>query len=142
MPRPFRTRQGPVECEVDTTVLNRILRNLEGNTQEAVRATAFSIEAKAKVNAPVDTGALRSSIYVRVGKEPAQMPAVEGDAERVELPEPEGKTIAHVGPSMEYGLWQELGTERMAAHPFLGPAVSSAAEELQRNMRTAVTDGE
>ena len=142
MPRPFRTRTGPVECEVDTTVLNRILRNLQGNTQEAVRATAFAIEAKAKPKTRYDTGALRNSIYVRMGRRPAPLPEVEGNPVRVELPAPADDQTAHVGPSVDYGIYQELGTERMRAQAYLGPAVSEAASELGRNFRNVVTDGE
>ncbi len=142
MPRPFRTRTGPVECEVDTDVLNRILDNLPVNRREAVRTTAFAIEAKAKPKTRFDTGALRSSIYVRMGRRPAPLPEVEGTPVRVELPEPEDDDTAHVGPSVDYGIWQELGTESMSAQPYLGPAVSESVEELERNMRNVVTDGE
>jgi HK97 gp10 family phage protein len=141
MPRPFRSRSGPVEWESDTSRLNRILANLDGNTQEAVRVTAFAIERKAKPKTRLDTGALRSSIYTRVGRRPTPLPVVEGNPERVELPEPENEQTAHVGPSVDYAIWNELGTERMAAQPFLGPAVNEAADELERNMRSVVTDG-
>lgn len=141
MPRPFRSRTGSVEWEIDTTRLNRILNNLPGNRRDAVRATAFAIERKAKPKTRFDTGALRSSIYVRLGKGATPLPVVEGDAERVELPEPENDDTAHVGPSVEYGIWQELGTENMAGQPYLGPAVSESADELERGMRYAVTDG-
>lgn len=142
MPRPFRTRTGPVECTVDTTVLNRILDNLTENRRDAVRATAFAVEAKAKPKTRFDTGALRNSIYMRMGRRPAPLPEVEGNPVRVELPAPEDDDTAHVGPSVDYGIWQELGTERMSAQPFLGPAVSESVEELERNMRNVVTDGE
>ena len=139
----FRTRgrAGSVGWEIDTGRLNEILGNLGPNTQDAVRATAFTIEAKAKVRAPVDTGALRNSIYTRVGRTPSQMPVVTGDAARAELPEPNEDTTAHVGPSVEYALYVELGTHRMAAQPFLGPAVNDATDELARNMGRAVTNG-
>jgi HK97 gp10 family phage protein len=139
MPRPFRGRSGPVEWEIDTARLNRILDSLPGNRREAVRVTAFAIERKAKPRTRFDTGALRSSIYTRVGRGATPMPAVEGDAVRVELPEPGDDDTAHVGPSVEYGIWQELGTAAMAAQPFLGPAVNEAADELERNFRPVVT---
>lgn len=141
MPRPFRTRQGSVECEVDTTVLNRILANLETNTTDAVRAVAFAVEAKAKPKTRLDTGALRSSIYTRVGLARTPLPEVVGDPVRVELPRPENNATAHVGPSVEYGIYQELGTERMSAQPYLGPAVAECVNELERHMRNVVTDG-
>lgn len=139
----FRTRgrAGSVEWEIDTTRLNEILNRLPGNVEGAVRATAFAIEATAKTMAPLDTGALRDSIYTRVGRQPTLLPEVAGNPPRVELPRPEDEQTAHVGPSVEYGLYQELGTTRMAAHPYLGPAVNRAADELAANMGRAVADG-
>lgn len=147
MARPFRTRTGDVECQVDTSRLNEILQNLPGNTEDAVRAIAFTIEGNAKKNAPVDFGALMNSIYVRVGDDPAPLPqlpaaaeAARGPIERVELPAPQNSTTAHVGPSVEYGVYVELGTSSAAAQPFLGPAVNQAADELARRFRRVVTN--
>lgn len=146
MPRPFRNRMGPVECEVDTSRLNQILEHLPGNTDQAIRAVAFAIEGKAKMKAPVDTSALRNSIYTRTdkgsfsdGKRIANLPEVPGDPVRVELPRPNDST-AHVGPSVEYAIWVEFGTDRMSAQPYLGPATNSAADELEAQMRNVVTD--
>ena len=148
MPRPFRTRTGPVTVEVDTTRLNQILARLPGNLEQNIRAVAFAIEAKAKVRAPFETGALRSSIYTRTskgtfsnGKPTAGLPEVSGNPPREELPRVKaGEAV--VGPSVEYGIYQELGTGRMAARPYLGPAVNSSADELERAMANVVTDGE
>lgn len=138
MPRSYRG--AGVAWEVDTDRLSRILRNLPGNRRLAVKKTALRVETYAKLKAPVDTGALSSSIYMWMGDEAAQLPAVEGDAERVALPKPVDADTAHVGPSVEYGLYVELGTERMGAQPYLLPAVNQAADELVRDWRTVVTD--
>lgn len=69
----------------------------------AVRKTAFDIEGDAKGYAPVDTGYLRSSIGTDVT----------GDGNVV---------TAVIGPTASYGIYQEFGTYKMAAHPFLSPA--------------------
>jgi HK97 gp10 family phage protein len=148
MPRPFRTRTGPVSYEIDTTRLNQILQRLPGNLDQNIRAVAFAIEAKAKVKAPFETGALRSSIYTRTskkaysnGKPLVGLPDVQGNPPREELPRPKaGEAV--IGPSVEYGIYQELGTGRMTARPYLGPAVNSSADELERAMANVVTDGE
>lgn len=139
MPRPFQGRAGSVEWEIDTERLNRILNRLPENRRAAVRAVAFSIQRKAQPRTRLDTGALRSSIYVRVGRGATPLPAVEGDPVRVELPQPADDDTAHVGPSVDYGIWQELGTERMAAQPYLGPAVAEAADEMERHFGPVVT---
>lgn len=66
----------------------------------AVQKTAADIAADAKSIAPVDTGNLKGSIGVT-------------RLDRLE---------AEVGPTAEYGIYLELGTSRMAAQPFMGPA--------------------
>lgn len=115
MPRPSVT--------IDTSGINRILRNLPGNRDKVVRRVALEVEARAKQKAPVDTGALRASIYTRTGNELS--PGTQ------ELPTPENG-VAHVGPSVEYGLYQELGTSEMAAQPYLGPAVAEVRANLEQ----------
>lgn len=70
---------------------------------QIVRKTAFDIEGQAKADAPVDTGALRNSI--------------QAEAE-------EALTWA-VAVGVEYGIYQELGTYKMPAHPYLIPAAES-----------------
>lgn len=117
MPRPSVT--------IDTSGINRILRNLPGNRDQLVRRIAFEVEARAKQKAPVDTGALRASIYTRTSKGSEQAPGTQ------ELPAPE-KGVAHVGPSVEYGIYQELGTSDMAPQPYLGPAVAEVRANLER----------
>jgi HK97 gp10 family phage protein len=119
------------EIRIDTSGLNRILRNLPGNRDRVVRRIAFEVEARAKQKAPVDTGALRASIYTRTSRDGALPPTVVTEAERVELPAPE-RDAAHVGPSVEYGLYQELGTSQMAAHAYLGPAVAEVRTNLEQ----------
>lgn len=135
--------------KLDVRKLNRIIRNLPGNTSEAIASVAFSIERKAKMKAPVDTGALRASIYTRVGtrKDGFQQAAAaaksrEPNAELHELPQPENNQTAHVGPSTNYGIWVEYGTHRMAAQPFLTPAVREVESELARHFKKVATDGE
>jgi HK97 gp10 family phage protein len=73
-----------------------------------VSKTAHDIEATAKIFSPVDTGNLMGSISTTV----------------------DGLT-AEVGPTAEYGSYVERGThnedgsERMAAQPYMGPAVDT-----------------
>lgn len=71
----------------------------------AVRKTAFDIERDAKALAPVDTGNLRASISTDIT----------GDGNT-------GTITALIGPTADYGIYQELGTSRMAPQPYLGPA--------------------
>lgn len=84
---------------------------------KVLRRTAFAIEADAKVLAPnvtgytpsgavsESTGDLRNSIST----------TIRGDGRF-------GSMSAEVGPTVEYGLFQEVGTSVMPPQPYLGPA--------------------
>jgi len=85
--------------------LTRASMRVGASGSAILRKTAFDIESTAKQLAPVDTGLLRSSISTDIG----------GDGRF-------GTMTAEIGPTAEYGIYQELGTSRMAAHPYLGPA--------------------
>lgn len=116
-------------AEVDTRELDRILKGLPGRTIDNNRAIAFRIEAGAKARVPVDTGALRNSIYTECGGKKSGTP---GDNP---FPSPSG-TDAHVGPSMNYALFVEFGTRRMGAQPYLVPAVREVERALADQWRT------
>ncbi len=146
-----------VRLDVDTRRLNRILRNLGGNTAQAVRKIAFRVEAKAKVNIQqhglIDTGAMVNSVYTSTnqgafadGAQTAGAPGADRNPEAISvpLPSPTNGNTAFVGPSVHYAIYHELGTHKMQARPYLGPAVESVASEVERNpemFREVVTDG-
>jgi HK97 gp10 family phage protein len=123
--------------ELDTRKLNALIRKIPGNVADAVAATAFAIERQAKINAPVDTGALRNSIYSRVGKSggnhteaAASVASARPGTQMGVLPEPENATTAYVGPGVEYAVYVELGTSKRGAQPFLLPAVRAVESSL------------
>jgi HK97 gp10 family phage protein len=101
----------PVESKNDLPLiasrLDRALSNL-------LRKTAFSIEAKAKQLAPVDTGLLRNSIQTTI----------------------DSPTKATVGTNVEYAPYQEFGTRHQKGTPFLTPA----ADDEQKNFEKNVSD--
>jgi HK97 gp10 family phage protein len=111
------------KVEVDVQRLNRILKNLPGKREDNNRAIAFRIEGRAKAKAPVDTGALRASIYTDCAGQQS------GEPGNAPLPKPKGDD-AHVGPSMDYALYVEFGTRRAGAQPYLVPAVRETEDQL------------
>lgn len=132
-----------MSVEVNTTRLNRIIRNVDGNMADVVATIGFAVERVAKELAPVDTGALRSSIYTKI-KQGGHQPDQRDGVVYVDLPEPESELEAIVGPTVEYGIWLELGTDRMAAQPYLTPAVEQITNNLERfhgDIGRALTDG-
>lgn len=80
--------------------------------KEALKAAAEPVRAEASRLAPVATGKLSEHIIIKPGKQ---------------------NTVL-VGPDSDafYGLFQELGTSRHAAQPFLRPALDAKKDEANR----------
>lgn len=115
----------------------------------AVRKAAFTVQRRAMLNAPVDTGFLKNSIYTVthdgggnydaqaeaadsrrsvVGKHSGRMSAENAVMfESVDTP-PNDRT-AYVAVGANYGLYVEFGTARTAAQPYLLPAVEATRGE-------------
>lgn len=141
----------------DLSALKQITGKLAVELDKAVRATAFFVEKQAKLECPVDTGALRASIYTVTsgfsGRQSATKQAVTkagkgskrtagrvtGENEMApEIPQPQQPYTAIVAVGMAYGIHVEYGTGRMQARPFLGPAGERAKPFLAEQVRQAV----
>lgn len=109
---------------------------------EAVRKTAFAIEGDAKILAPVDTGALRASIYTVTDRSSGFSSAVAGtsrpDQIAQEMPLSPSPLIAFVAVGMEYGIYLEYGTRHMAARPFMFPAAQQNLDFFKQQVADAV----
>lgn len=104
----------------DVSQLRRLAADLRGapkrvqkHLEDAVAKTANDIQADAQASAPVDTGALRSSISADVRG-----------------------TEAEIGPTVHYGGYVELGTSKMSAQPYLYPA----ADTHEKAFTDAISD--
>lgn len=93
---------------INQAELNELLYSPGGAVGRYLETVLQRIEAAAKRNCPVDTGRLRSSITH-------------------EMLSGGGSLIGRVGSNVEYAAYVELGTSRMAARPYLRPALSSVA---------------
>ena len=80
--------------------LERIIGNCDTVTPQIVSQFGLETEGHAKGFAPVDTGYLRNTIQSHMIAE----------------------TTARIQSNANYDIYQELGTYKMAAHPFLAPA--------------------
>lgn len=142
-----------IDVHIDASRLARILHNIEANTSKAVRDIAFRVEAQTKVNIVamdvIDTGALLASTYTTIaGHDGYAAASSEAKAKNPDvvtnpLPRPQGNTTAHIGPSVEYAIEQELGSGSKAARPFLEQAVTTVATQLENDpsiMRQVVED--
>ena len=81
---------------------------------------ALAIEADAKRLAPVDTGALRASIRTIRDEQQLQAYVIAG------------------GGTVNYARYQELGTSKMPAQPYLHPAFEAHRQDYLTEVRKAV----
>jgi HK97 gp10 family phage protein len=141
-----------LSSKIDLSGLERFTDNLVPRLGQAVRQTAFAIEFDAKQNAPVDTGALRASIYTstnqRSGYDEAVAQAVsramgEGDTliqPAPEAPQPEDELNAIVAVGVHYAPYVEFGTHKAPAQPFLTPAAEQNRPFFRELVRDALRE--
>lgn len=102
--------------EVRTNRLPGIAAKCRPAIRSAVHAAGFRAEAGAKGRAAVDTGNMRAGIN-----------------------NAPGDLSTTVSSPASYSLFVERGTRRMAAQPFLEPAVLAVVPDLESDLRRAVT---
>ena len=98
--------------------MQRISGNIETEIERALTKSALIVERDAKLNAPVDTGRLRTSITHKVEE-----------------------TYAEVGTNVEYAKSIEFGTSRQSAQPFLFPAYNNNKQRILRELARAFRRG-
>ncbi|MFA5150971.1 MAG: hypothetical protein WC554_00280 [Clostridia bacterium] len=85
--------------------LERIIENCTVVTPQIVAEAGLEVSGYAKVFAPFDTSYLKNTI----------------DSTMI------SDTTARIQSNADYDVYQELGTYKMAAHPFLSPALEQVA---------------
>ena len=98
---------------------NRTATDLDSDLLIALEACGILVDDRASLLAPVDTGLLRKSITHRTKKV--------GN----------GGT-SEVGTVTEYAPYQEFGTVKMQAQPFLTPALNESKPEINAIIKKAV----
>ncbi len=88
---------------IDTTVLDKMTEEARPKAAKIVETYGELVTGTAMELAPVKTGSLKASI----GSESKMT----------------GELLYTVQDGKEYGIFQELGTRKMAAHPFMVPAL-------------------
>ncbi len=105
-----------MEVKVVFDDIPRIISELDGVMEVIVKKTTYDCEAAAKRRAPVDTGALRSSIQSRFPT----------------------KLTGEVTVGVNYAIYVEYGTYKMRAQPFLAPALREVESAFQRAVGAAL----
>jgi HK97 gp10 family phage protein len=101
-----------VSTVLDDARLRELIALVRPKAAQIVKATAFKVERAAKMLAPVDTGAMRNSIRA----------------------EPVDDLTWQVSVGQEYAPFVEFGTSRMAAQPFLVPALEAHRAEMEKRI--------
>lgn len=106
-----------MSIDIDTSQVRALASRMQSaggrvgaRASAALRLTAYGIEADAKALAPVDTGNLVNSIST----------SITGDGRT-------GTMTVEIGPTAEYGVFQEYGTSTQPGTPFMGPAFDRRA---------------
>lgn len=98
-----------------TSHVDEVKDALEHQIALALAKVGFAAEDHVKALAPVDTGRLRSSITHLV----------------------DDRSVT-IGTNVEYAKYQEMGTSRMKAQPFLEPGISNNMEQFKEIIRDAL----
>lgn len=93
--------------KMDNDALQLLFGSIDGPTGKALAKIGVRVMTRSKRLCAVDTGRLRSSITMEMGKD--------GD-----------DVVARVGTNVHYAPYLEFGTRRMTARPFLRPALDAA----------------
>lgn len=105
-----------IEVRIENDKTAEIMQRVQANIPKALEAAGLFVSSVAIANAPRDTGLLSGSIHHRVT----------------------GEKEVSIGTNVEYGKYQELGTYKMAAHPFLVPAIQDSASAVAQIIAQAL----
>ena len=108
-------------------IFPELAKKLHDTVADLVVKAAFDVQRMSADMAPVQTGHLKSSIYVEPGKGNATYGQnVEGDGELLpEVEKPKSDQEAAVAVGAAYGIYVEMGTRFMGAQPYLMPAAEA-----------------
>ena len=89
---------------------DKVIQSVENAKRGGLEAASLIVEADAKLRAPVDLGNLKGSITHKVTS----------DEE------------AKIGTNVDYAPYLEYGTHKMAAQPYLRPALDSNKARIEK----------
>lgn len=95
---------------IDTSVLDKMTAEMKPKASAIILKYGTAMAGDAAMRAPVDTGDLQNTL-VAASKMIAEM-------------------TFRIQDATDYGIFQELGTSKMAAQPFIVPAVETWRERL------------
>ena len=112
---------------VEITKYGDLLKAVEDGNEKAILTLVTRVTATAKTLAPVHLGQLRNSIMGRVEKKDIDYNMSGKEPATAKLTERAKQGEGFVGSNLLHAIYNEFGTRRMAAQPFLRPAVNIEA---------------
>jgi HK97 gp10 family phage protein len=122
-----------VELKFDAEVLDALLRSSPQRQSAFLRGLAQSIVDDIKQSFGTSSGyrTYKRGNVTHTSSRPGEPPNVDTGALRNSIRwEEEAPGTVYVMDGVEYGAYLELGTENMAARPFMGPAIERAMQNL------------
>lgn len=121
--------------------VSRVVQANELATMEGITITSIKVTAQAKELCPVAPylgGNLKGSIQYKTGDGKAG--GLENENQLNENPQ---GLSAVVGTPVEYGIYQEFGTRKMDAQPYMRPAIDiiTKGSSINAALRKAFHDG-
>jgi HK97 gp10 family phage protein len=117
------------EYVIDEVAVHSMLTGRDGPVFRELERRCIKAQAIATRLCPVDTGRLQASIDFVIFQAGAvvRAPSVEGGDLFIQLNDGGEALVAYIGSIVEYAIYVEFGTYKMAAQPYLRPAVERTA---------------
>ena len=112
---------------VEMTKFGDVPKAVQAGNDKALLTLVTKVTALAKTLAPVDLGQLRNSIMGRVEKQDLGFNKSSKKQAPSEISEIAKQGEGYVGSNLIHAIYNEFGTRKMAAQPFLRPAVDAVA---------------
>lgn len=112
---------------VEITKFGNVPKAVKDGNDKALLILVARVTAQAKALAPVDLGQLRNSIMGRVEKQDVGFNSGGKKQAANEITEKARQGEGYVGSNLLHAIYNEFGTRKMAAQPFLRPAVRAVA---------------
>lgn len=119
-----------LDPEIKVTKFGNVSKAIQEGNQAALASLVARVSAQAKSFAPVDLGQLRNSIMGRVKQHDFNLNNSGGESAPAITPRArEGE--GYVGSNTLYSVYQEFGTRRTNAQPYLRPAIAIEANGMK-----------
>lgn len=129
---------GLISVRLDTKRLDEIIRNSSDNAGDIINKLAEHGVEYIRENARFETHAMEQSVYFvsqdqdHYNEASQRAQQLRPEAQTEPHPKPEGKAAANIGPCVHYAIYNEFGTSRMSAQPFVVPGIERLANEFNR----------